>query len=121
MYPALLWALFIGGLCAIPGQDLPTADWLSLLKADKWVHVGVFATLVFLTLRGIYQPDNDVFFQKYAVVGTLTLSIAYGGVLELMQETFFENRTADLYDFIANSVGCFLGWWFAHKKLKALA
>ncbi|MBL7927134.1 MAG: VanZ family protein [Bacteroidia bacterium] len=121
MYPALIWALLIGGLCAIPGQDLPTADWLSLLKADKWIHVALFAILVFLTLKGINQPDNELFFQKYAVVGTLTLCIAYGGTLELMQETFFENRTADVYDFIANSVGCFLGWWVAAKKLKPAA
>lgn len=50
----------------------------------------------------------------------LLIAIPYGGILELMQGAFFENRTADIYDFIANSTGSFIGQWWVSKKTHAL-
>lgn len=114
--PALLWAFFIGLLCAIPGQDLPQSDWFELLKFDKFVHASLFGVLVFLLVRGFRKQTSNIFFFKRAGIIALLLAIFYGGILELMQEAFFENRTADIYDFIANSVGSFIGLWWVTKN-----
>jgi glycopeptide antibiotics resistance protein len=35
--------------------------------------------------------------------------IVYGGLLEIMQGTLFQERSADVFDFIANSIGVLLG------------
>ncbi len=118
--PAIAWALFIGVLCGIPGQDLPKSDWFELLKFDKFVHASLFAILVFLMVSGFKRQTSRIFFLKHASIIALLIAIPYGGILELMQGAFFENRTADIFDFIANTVGCFIGLWLANKKTQGL-
>lgn len=114
-YPALLWATFIAVLCGIPGQDLPSADWLELISFDKFVHAGMFAALVFLTVRGFRKQSSTSFLNRYAAYVAVSFAIAYGGILEILQGALFENRTADVYDFIANTVGCLVGLWLVMK------
>ncbi len=46
----------------------------------------------------------------------ILLCVAYGGLLEIMQATVFSNRSGDWLDFIANSFGCLLGFWFFIKN-----
>jgi VanZ family protein len=116
--PALLWAFFIGVLCAIPGQDLPKSDWFELLKFDKFVHASLFGVLVFLMARGFRKQTSSSLFFKHAGILALLIAIPYGGILELMQGAFFENRSADIYDFIANSIGSFIGLWWVSRKSK---
>ena len=118
--PALLWAFFIGVLCAIPGQDLPKSDWFELLKFDKLVHAFLFGVLVFLMVRGFKKKFSNAYFYKHAGLTAVLIAISYGGILELMQGAFFENRTADVYDFTANSVGSFIGLWYVNKKNQVL-
>ena len=48
------------------------------------------------------------------------MCVTYGGLLEIMQGTIFEERSADIYDFIANSFGCVMGlllYSWAEKKI----
>ena len=40
---------------------------------------------------------------------TLIVSIAYGGLTELMQEYFVPLRTGDWMDFLADSIGALIG------------
>lgn len=108
----MLWALIILILCGIPGRDIPHISFLELLSVDKFIHAGIFFVLVLLTTRGFMLQTNFMLLQQLAKIGTLIICIIYGGVLELMQEAVFEERSADVYDFIANSVGCLLGTYF---------
>ena len=97
--PAILWAFFIAFLCGIPGKDLPSIGWLEMLSFDKFVHAGMFATLYFLSFRSLL-------FQSLQQRWVLILScMAYGALLEILQGALFVDRSADVYDFIANSIG----------------
>lgn len=102
LIPAFLWALVILWLCAIPGQDLP--DW-TLLSFDKAGHAGIFFILTALLIWGFFKQRSDTFFRKYLVLISFLLALIYGGSTELMQQYWFENRTADPMDFLANSIG----------------
>ena len=42
--------------------------------------------------------------------------MAYGGALEIMQGAYFENRSADIYDFVANTTGAILACYFVYRK-----
>jgi len=99
---ALFWALFIFILCATPGRYIPSVTWLELLSFDKWVHAGVFFVLV--TLFGISVKSHSQ--SKSLFYFYFTLSVCYGGALEIMQAKVFSERSADWYDMIANSFGC---------------
>ena len=105
----MLWALIILILCGIPGRDIPHISFLELLSFDKFVHAGIFFVLVLLTIRGLILQGRykDINTKPKMFAGFVCIS--YGGLLEVMQGTLFSERSADVYDFIANSFGCIIG------------
>lgn len=105
----MLWALLILILCGIPGRDIPHISFLELLSFDKFVHAGIFFVLLVLTVRGFLVQYKFGNIQQHAKFISFVLCVTYGGLLELMQGSIFEDRSADIYDFIANSFGCLLG------------
>jgi len=114
--PAVLWALVILWLCAIPGQDIP--NW-KLLSFDKAGHAFLFFILTLFLFFGFYKQKSDGFFRKYFLLLSILVAILYGGATELMQQYWFENRHADMLDFIANSVGSLFSlpvYFFLLKK-----
>lgn len=106
---SILWALVILILCGIPGKDIPHISFLELLSFDKFVHAGIFFVLILLTIRGfLLQSKFSVLKQKAKLISFL-ICIIYSGSLEIMQGTIFVDRSADIFDFIANSFGCIAG------------
>src|SRR3990172_1796044 len=102
---ALLWAMLIFVLCMIPGSDLPKISWLENFGFDKFVHAGLFFVLASLLARGFSKHKKA----RSPKIITLIICVVYGGLLELLQGALFVERTADIYDFIANSLGSALG------------
>ena len=102
---AILWALLIFILCAIPGRDIPSISWLEMLSFDKWVHASLFFILVYFSIDGLVKHQAD---RKKSYIFSLAFAIPYGGFLEIMQDICFHERTADVYDFIANSFGAIM-------------
>ena len=99
-------------LCGIPGKDLPSVGWLEMLSFDKFVHASMFFALYFLSQRALYIEN------KQASIVLLLLCMAYGGLLEILQGLVFIDRSADIYDFIANGFGSYLAY-LLRKKLIA--
>ena len=106
---AMLWALLILILCGIPGRDIPHISFLELLSFDKFVHAGIFFVLILLTVRGFLLQTGVEYLQKKAKIIATVICIIYGGLLEVMQGTLFQERSADVFDFIANSFGVIVG------------
>lgn len=108
---AIVWALVIFGLCAMPGRLIPSVSWLELLSFDKWVHAGVFFVLVCLFGVSVkaHQQNKNLFYLFFL------LSVLYGGALEIMQAKCFNERSADWLDVIANSFGCLMALLFSAK------
>ncbi|MCC7301554.1 MAG: VanZ family protein [Bacteroidia bacterium] len=110
---ATLWASLIFVLCAIPGRDLPDADWMRLFRLDKWVHAGMFIILLLLATAEHHRRTKHSLSLMWAVAGTL-----YGLGLELMQELVFTERSFDIFDSVADAAGAWMGWVFAPVILK---
>ncbi|MEI8137257.1 MAG: VanZ family protein [Bacteroidota bacterium] len=99
----------------MPGQYIPSANWLELLSFDKWVHAAMFfilCSLLFLVVIKYNQANYRMFIY-------FLFSASYGGLLEVMQANCFTNRSADWQDFVANSFGCIVAILF-FKKLKKI-
>ena len=111
----MLWALVILILCGMPGKDIPHISFLELLSFDKFVHAGIFFVLILLTVRGFLLQTRSFKLQRSAKTIAFILCVIYGGSLEIMQGTICIDRTADIYDFIANSFGCIMGLVFYNK------
>lgn len=106
---ALLWALLIFILCAIPGRDIPHISFLELLEFDKFIHAGLFFILVMLVIRGFSLQTSFSVLKNSPMLLAFSICVVYGGALELMQGAFFAEREADIYDFIANTFGSLIG------------
>ena len=118
---ALLWAMLIFILCAIPGHDIPHISFLELLEFDKFVHAGLFFVLMLLMTRGFSLLEDKVLLKNNSKLIAVIICIFYGGALELMQAAFFVERSADIYDFIANSFGAVMGLlWYNWMNAKIL-
>jgi hypothetical protein len=113
LFAAISWTLIIFVLCCTPGQYIPTTNWLELLSFDKFVHASIFFILVILWLLFLFKYNK---FSIIFVILAISLCVAYGGLLEIMQATVFSNRSGDWLDFTANSFGCFMGLWFFSKN-----
>lgn len=114
-----LWALIIFVLCGMPGRDIPHISLLELLSFDKFVHAGIFFILILLTIRGFIVQTQFNNLKLKAQVSALIICVVYGGLLEIMQGFVFIERSADVYDFIANSTGCVIGL-LLYKKTEKL-
>ena len=100
--PAIAWTIIVTILTLLPGKDLPDVH---IVNFDKFAHVGVFFLLSLLYSRWkLYGKGLNVSLPVIVVV-----IILYGGLIEILQGTFYTDRYADIYDFIANGVGAILG------------
>ena len=97
----------------MPGQYIPTNNWLELLSFDKFVHASIFFGMVSLWLVFLHSKQK---LKTSNVIAVLLICILYGGLLEIMQATVFSQRSADWQDFIANSFGCIVAYYFFSKK-----
>jgi hypothetical protein len=113
----IVWALLILSLCAIPGQFIPSTSWLEMLSFDKFVHASIFFILVSLWIVYVFRFERP---SLYLIAGVV-LAILYGGSIEWMQANLFTQRSADWYDFYANSFGCLMAWisrGFIQKQIR---
>ncbi len=110
-----LWTLFILIICAIPGDRIPKLSFLEWLKPDKIVHLLVFAVLCILVLRSLLNSNLTGIKKKNVVLIAVLLSVFYGALIEYLQYTVFINRSGDVRDAIANTLGVLLGWWIYNR------
>ena len=114
---AIGWFIVITILFLLPGSAIPEENWLDRMHADKIVHVGFFATLLFLWRFSFSQKSTKV------VVALLSVALIYGIAIELIQGAMGKHRSSDPWDVVADMCGAVLGlyvWWWVYKKNKPL-
>ena len=119
-YPGILCGIAILILTGIPGSLLPSVK--PVIGLDKVVHILMYATFAFLCLWGYRKQfiTNGIAYRKRAIWLAIIISIAYGGLTEIIQETIVPGRTGDWFDFLADSIGTGIGalvfYLFFHRK-----
>jgi VanZ family protein len=108
----ILYWVFITSLFMLPGSALPKNNWFTEVYFDKWVHVGFLAALLFLALSAIKSFRVKQWLPIVIIIG-------YGGVIELIQHYFIANRAFDVWDWVADTVGGYVGlviWRWTYIK-----
>ena len=77
---------------------------------DKVIHLLMYLFLAFVFVCSLRKDGISVV--KSAVLGIL-LPILYGGVIELLQEYYFPPRTGDIFDWLSDIIGVFIGYFSA--------
>ena len=119
-WPSIVWALFVLLLTGLPGDVFPKIDnFWDWLEPDKLVHLFIFGILSFLILYG----HREQYFQRknrYLLISSAVLiSALYGFITEVLQRFVFIGRSGNVYDFLADTVGSFIGWmvfYFIFRK-----
>lgn len=96
---ALCWTTLITLLSLISLGDVGGS--IKILYKDKMVHFVFYFVFTLLWFRFSKTGIQD---QKKALV-VFFAAIGYGLLMELCQSLFTSNRTADLFDGLANSCG----------------
>lgn len=89
-------------------EDPMHAQELHLFKgADKLVHGCMYLALVVVGCFDMYRAKLLPF--RTSCVWCLVVAVVWGGLMELLQGALTMGRTADWFDFLANSCGALLG------------
>ncbi len=105
--PAFIWFIIANILFFMPGQDLPSSGFLEEIYFDKWVHVGLFSGLVFLTAYPFTKAQRST---KKLLLKISILFILYGISVEFIQKYFASDRSFDITDMAADTIGCCFGY-----------
>ena len=118
--PGILCGIVIMFLTVLPGSLFPHVK--PVVGLDKVVHILMYAGFTFACLWGYRKQfvSNGLAYKKRAVLLAIVISIAYGGLTEMIQEHIVPTRTGDWFDFVADSIGTVLGalvfYLFFHRK-----
>ena len=110
--PAFAWLVLVTVLLTLPGSAIPKEDWLSNIQFDKWVHIVLFGTMVFLWCRAFSLNQHNA---KKIFIWIAMAGLAYGIGMELIQKYFVANRSFDFFDIMADALGCGMGFWISRK------
>lgn len=106
---SVVYTLCITFLLLFPATHVPKVDVPSF---DKIGHVFVFIILVVLWALFTFASGKGV---RSKIGWVIIGAFIYGIIIEVFQGLFFESRTADGWDVVANSVGILLGWLIFQK------
>ena len=105
--PAIIWFIIANILFLMPGPDVPTVSFLDEIYFDKWVHAGLFFGLTFLTAYPFIKTEH---FSKRLLIKISIAFALYGVLIEFLQKYVAFERDFDVFDMIADAVGCLIGY-----------
>jgi VanZ family protein len=111
--PGIAWFFIVLFLLCLPGQDIPSTNaFLERIFFDKWVHAGVFGLLAALFMAPVFASGLSLKRKQIYTIAILILIIFWGLATEFIQEAFVEGRTSDMFDWMSDSLGATLGYFF---------
>ena len=112
--------LFLTGL---PGTYFPKVssfwDWLS---PDKIIHIFIFGVQSFLVLTAFRVQYLLGSYRLVYIAVLVSITILFALLTEVLQVYVFVGRDGNVYDFVANVVGIFVGllaYFLLYKKKEA--
>ena len=100
---AILYSVALLTVSLVSLEDVPD---LGLSFSDKIFHFIAYALMTFLWFLAI--KINTTYTVKKSIVISAILSIAFGFLIEVLQDKLTTYRTLDLYDVAANTIGVLL-------------
>ena len=114
--PAIGWFIVSLVLLSLPGSTIPKYPLLALLHADKWVHISLFFILCYLFARPFAKSSLTQTDRKKWFLLIMLSSIAYGIIMEFVQKYWIPNRSFEILDIVADSLGCILAYFYSLRK-----
>ena len=115
--PGIAWFFLILLLICLPGSDIPTVEtWLNDIYFDKWVHTGLFAVLTFLFIYPVTKLSLATAIKKNLAIKIAIAACIWGLTTELIQKYFIPDRSFDMFDLGADSLGVLMAYTWCRIK-----
>lgn len=107
-WKSIVWAIFILALCGIPGNQINKVKVIDIPHMDKFVHFFIYYvfTLLLISENNNWKHRRKVTVNAFLIAAAI--SLGYGALIEVLQKILFINRSADIWDMIANTFGFLL-------------
>ena len=116
--PGIAWWLIVLGLMCTPGKDFPAlGSWTEFIRLDKLIHIAVFGLMVYLFSRPVSIREISVVEKKRTFIKIAIACSIWGLAIEFIQHFWIPGRTMDLFDFVADSLGCFIAYLYCKRYL----
>jgi VanZ family protein len=103
----ILISLFILYASITTGEKFEKVHFINIPNFDKIVHF-IFYLLLSISLYTSLNR-NTLIKKSDQVIINLVLVISYGLIIEMLQYYLTSNRQAEIFDVIANTLGCISG------------
>ena len=113
---AISWLFITTFLLILPGTKFPVENWFDKIWMDKWVHVFLFAVMVFLWCKATASLKNEKQTQINLFILLAFIWFFYGIGMEFVQKHLVSFRSFDVGDIIADGVGCLVGLVYSIRK-----
>ncbi len=114
--PAISWFIIVTVLLCLPGTEFPKISWLNKIFFDKWVHIGLFMTMVIFWCRAFTDKKTLNKSLKKTFIAIMIMSITYGIIMEIIQHYFIPFRSFEAGDILADSTGSLVGYLFSFRR-----
>lgn len=118
-WKVITWALVVLILSTMSGQTVEKLPLSNVPHLDKLVHFTMYFIFTFLLLLDLSKYLGKTISWRQIIIFSALAAIAYGGIMELLQEIPRLHRDTDIKDFIANSAGA-ISAVFLYKYTSAL-
>lgn len=111
---SVLWTATIAVLCLVSFSKMPS---IGISGADKYVHATLHFFFVVLWFLALHQKQK----LKKTLLEVLSYSLAFGILIEFLQEVLTTTRAADFFDVVANATGAIVAvlvLYWSYKPLK---
>jgi len=113
--PGVIWLIIIFILLTLPGPDIPKSNFFDIVYFDKWVHIGLFGILMILWGYPFLRSGAA---SKNLLAFIAVCSVLYGITMEFVQKYFAIERSFDLFDMVADSIGVIIAWLWLINQIK---
>ncbi len=114
--PGIAWFFVVLVLLCLPGNDIPSVNWLNKIYFDKWVHTGIFCLLALLFMLPFAFSSMDTK-EKFQYFLRIAIAVSVWGLTtEFIQKYLVTSRSFDLLDWAADSAGALAALIFCRKK-----
>lgn len=122
LLPGVLWTILIGILMLTPGNYFPkVSPFLDWLGPDKLIHLILFGTYTYLLTAGFSRQSKYLILKQNPMLFSLLTGMIFAIFTEVMQMYIIPGRNGNVYDLVANALGCLLGisiWKIIQKNWK---
>ncbi len=117
--PAILWALFVLVICSVHLDSVDKSP-LFFEGFDKLTHCGLFFTLIVLVCFGVIRQQKPKRLTYTGMFIIWTVSIIFGGLIEILQVSIFTWRTGDWNDLFCDVLGACMGVFSVMLTIEAI-